>query len=99
MNPNLPAHASLDGRQLPARQHGQQLHAAHLGVVGLLAALCASQPLLIPFAVLAYVPVWVATIRNSRTSHGFDVCDQRDPGEPPENARSYSRSLPARETT
>ena len=48
-----------------------QLTSASIGVVGLLVALFALQPLLIPFVVLAYVPVWVATIRNSRTSHGF----------------------------
>ncbi len=48
-----------------------QLTSASIGMVGLLVALLALQPLLIPFVVLAYVPVWVATIRNSRTSHGF----------------------------
>ena len=48
-----------------------QLTSAVIGVVGLLVALLALHPLLVPFVVLAYVPVWVATIRNSRTSHGF----------------------------
>ncbi len=48
-----------------------QLTSAAIGVVGLLVALFALQPLLIPFILLAYAPVWVATIRNSRTSHGF----------------------------
>ncbi|MDP1806005.1 MAG: ABC transporter ATP-binding protein, partial [Acidimicrobiales bacterium] len=48
-----------------------QLTSASIGVAGLLVALFALQPLLIPFIALAYVPVWVATIRNSRTSHGF----------------------------
>jgi ATP-binding cassette, subfamily B, bacterial len=48
-----------------------QLTSASIGVVGLLVALVALQPLLIPFVALAYVPIWVATIRNSRTSHGF----------------------------
>jgi len=40
-----------------------------IGVVGLLVALLALQPLLVPFVLLAYLPVWLATIRNSRTSH------------------------------
>jgi len=40
-----------------------------IGVLGLLAALFALQPLLVPFVLLAYLPVWLATVRNSRTSH------------------------------
>ena len=44
---------------------------AVIGVVGLVAALAVLQPLLIPFVLLAYVPVWMATVRNSRTSHRF----------------------------
>ena len=47
------------------------LTGAVLGVAGLLAALLALQPLLLPFVVLAYVPVWLATVRNSRTQHRF----------------------------
>jgi ATP-binding cassette subfamily B protein len=42
-----------------------------IGVVGLLVALLALQPLLVPFVVVAYLPVWLATVRNSRTSHRF----------------------------
>jgi len=44
---------------------------AVLGVAGLLGALLFLQPLLVPFVLLAYVPVWVATVRNSRSSHRF----------------------------
>ena len=47
------------------------LTGAVLSVAGLVAALFALQPLLVPFVVLAYVPVWVATVRNSRTQHRF----------------------------
>jgi ATP-binding cassette, subfamily B, bacterial len=42
-----------------------------IGVAGLLVALLTLQPLLIPFVLLAYVPVWVATVKNSRTMHRF----------------------------
>jgi ATP-binding cassette subfamily B protein len=48
-----------------------QLTSSVVGVAGLLLAMLALQPVLVPFVVLAYVPVWVATIRNSRTSHRF----------------------------
>jgi ATP-binding cassette subfamily B protein len=48
-----------------------QLTSSLIGVAGLLAALLALQPLLVPFVLVAYVPVWVATVRNSRTSHRF----------------------------
>jgi ATP-binding cassette subfamily B protein len=65
--------ASMAANFRPANmaRNFMQLSSASIGVVGLLVALLALQPLLVPFVVLAYVPVWVATIRNSRTSHGF----------------------------
>lgn len=47
------------------------LTGAVIGVVGVVAALALLQPILIPFVVLAYVPVWIATVRNSRSTHRF----------------------------
>jgi ATP-binding cassette subfamily B protein len=47
------------------------LSGAAIGTVGLLAALVVLQPILIPFVLLAYVPVWVATMRNSHVWHRF----------------------------
>lgn len=65
--------ASMAANFRPANmaRNFMQLSSASIGVVGLLVALLALQPLLVPFVVLAYVPLWVATIRNSRTSHGL----------------------------
>ena len=48
-----------------------QVTSAVIGMVGLLLALLALQPILVPFVILAYVPVWAATIANSRASHRF----------------------------
>ncbi len=48
-----------------------QVTGACIGVIGLMAALLALQPILVPFVLLAYLPVWFATISNSRTSHRF----------------------------
>ena len=48
-----------------------QVTSALIGVFGLVAALLALQALLVPFVLLAYVPIWFATISNSRISHGF----------------------------
>jgi ATP-binding cassette, subfamily B, bacterial len=44
---------------------------AVIGIVGILAALVVLQPILLPFVLAAYVPVWVATVRNSRSYHRF----------------------------
>ena len=46
-----------------------RMSSAFIGVAGMLFALLALQPLLVPFVLLAYVPVWLATVKNSRTSH------------------------------
>ncbi|MGI8759543.1 MAG: ABC transporter ATP-binding protein [Acidimicrobiales bacterium] len=40
-----------------------------IGVAGLLVALAALQPLLLPVIVVAYVPLWLATSRNSRDTY------------------------------
>ena len=48
-----------------------RMSSALIGILGLLAALAALQPLLVPFVLLAYLPIWVATIKNSRTTHHF----------------------------
>ncbi len=48
-----------------------QVTGATIGIVSLVVALLALQPVLVPFVLVAYVPVWVATVRNSRTSHRF----------------------------
>jgi ATP-binding cassette subfamily B protein len=44
---------------------------AAIGVVSLLITLLILQPLLVPFVALAYVPVWLATARNSHSYHRF----------------------------
>ena len=44
---------------------------AGMSIVGLIVALGALQPILLPIVVLAYVPLWVATGRNSRTTYRF----------------------------
>ena len=42
-----------------------------IGVVGLMVALVALHPILLPLVLLAYVPVFVAASRNSRTAYRF----------------------------
>lgn len=41
------------------------------GAVGVLASLAALQPWLLPLALTAFVPPWIATHKNSRTSYRF----------------------------
>ncbi|HEX2048228.1 MAG TPA: ABC transporter ATP-binding protein [Acidimicrobiales bacterium] len=48
-----------------------RMSSALIGIAGMLVALLALQPLLVPFVLLAYLPVWVATVKNSRTAHHF----------------------------
>ncbi|HEX2185946.1 MAG TPA: hypothetical protein VHN78_10630, partial [Chloroflexota bacterium] len=42
-----------------------------VGVVGLIAALIALVPVLVPFVVFAYIPIWVASARNSQSMYRF----------------------------
>lgn len=44
---------------------------AVIGSVGLLVALAALHPVLLPLAVVAYVPTWLAATRNSRSVYRF----------------------------
>jgi ATP-binding cassette subfamily B protein len=61
-----------------------ELAGSLLGVVGLVVALAALSPVLLPLVLLGYVPLWVATVRNSeshyRTMWGLTQ---------PERQRSY----------
>ena len=47
------------------------LVAAVVGALGLFAAVTAIQPLLAPFVVLAYLPLWIVSARNSRAIYAF----------------------------
>ena len=58
-------------RPMNLTQNLLSLTGALIAVAGLVLALLALQPLLVPFVLLAYVPIWVATLKNSRTSHRF----------------------------
>ena len=44
-----------------------------VGVAGLLAALAALEPVLAPIVLLAYIPLWLAMMRNSRTTWLFNM--------------------------
>jgi ATP-binding cassette subfamily B protein len=44
---------------------------AGVAAVGIVVALAALQPLLLPLVALGYVPLWLASSRNSRDSYGF----------------------------
>ena len=78
------AQVAANFRPMNMTQNLMMLTSSVIGIVGLLAALLALQPLLVPFVLVAYVPVWVATIMNSRTSHRFGWNMT-----PPERRRQY----------
>ncbi|MGH9224740.1 MAG: ABC transporter ATP-binding protein [Acidimicrobiales bacterium] len=42
-----------------------------VGIVGLIAALLALAPLLVPVIVFGYIPLWIASLRNSQTTYRF----------------------------
>ena len=42
-----------------------------VGIVGLIAALLALAPLLVPLVVFGYIPLWVASLRNSQSTYRF----------------------------
>jgi len=44
---------------------------AVIGMVGLIAALLALAPLLVPVVVFGYIPLWVASVRNSESNYRF----------------------------
>jgi ATP-binding cassette, subfamily B, bacterial len=46
--------------------------AAGLGIVGIIGALAAIQPLLVPMVLLGYAPIWIASTRNSLALYTFD---------------------------
>jgi ATP-binding cassette, subfamily B, bacterial len=48
------------------------LIAASLGVFGIIGALAAIQPVLVPMVLLGYAPVWIASTRNSLALYTFD---------------------------
>jgi ATP-binding cassette, subfamily B, bacterial len=68
--------------------------AAGLGVFGILGALAAIQPLLVPMVLLGYAPVWIASTRNSLALFTFEFGHTAN-----DRARAYLQQvLTGRET-
>jgi ATP-binding cassette subfamily B protein len=68
--------------------------AAALGIAGIIAALAAIQPLLVPMVLLGYAPIWIASTRNSLALYTFDFGHTAN-----DRARAYLQQvLTARET-
>ena len=66
--------ASKNGVSAPIDIASGLIHmvAAALGVVGIVAALAAIQPILVPLVLLGYAPIWIASTRNSLALYTFD---------------------------
>lgn len=63
------AQVAAGGRPLNLVTGAAGLVGSVIGVLGLMVALATLAPLLIPLVVLGYVPVWLASMRNSQSSY------------------------------
>jgi len=82
--------ASRNGVSAPIDIASGLIHmtAAGFGIVGIIGALAAIQPLLVPMVLLGYAPIWIASSRNSLALYNFDFGSA-----PNDRARAYLQQV------